>query len=78
MATINVTFQLIYIYIYIYIDLVKIMLYSGKEKNGHYSSQTMTSSFSFATLARTSASLLHDRDILTKEMKCKFLISSRI
>ena len=54
----------------------------GKRKEGHSSSQTMTSSFSFATLALASAARLHCKGILAKEIKSKLslikLMSSRI
>ena len=54
----------------------------GKRKDGHSSNQTMTSSFSFAALAKSSAARLHRKGILEKEIKLKLsliiAISSKI
>ena len=38
----------------------------GKRKDGHFSNQTMTSSFSFVALARARTAQLHRKGILTK------------
>ena len=43
------------------------MLYNGKEKEGHSLNQIMTSSFSFATLAKTRAARLHRKEIQKKK-----------
>ena len=43
------------------------MLYNREEKKGHSFNQIMTSSFSFATLAKARAAQLYRKEILKKE-----------
>ena len=54
----------------------------GKRKEGHFSNQTMSSSFSFTALAKASVARLHHKGILEKEIKLKLsliiAISSKI